>query len=641
MLQSIRDNIQGWLAWVIIIFLTIPFALWGVNQYFDVVGENFIAKVGDVEIPVLEYREAYQSRYQQLQQLYGERFRPELIDESQLSEETIDLLVRTELLNQQVQREGYRIADEKIVEQIRDVPAFQANGEFSQEVYRVQLSYRGMTPTAFEERLRKALELDQLQDAIRRTEFVVPEQVADSVALREQRRQFSNLSVPVSRFLDDVVVDDAEISAYYEENPSLFMTEEKVTLQYIELTAADFDTDIEMTEELLRERYQQEADQYLDQEQRLARHILFTADDEDAEAEALSAAAEVVQKLAAGADFAELAGEYSQDGGSAAEGGSLGWITRGMLVGPFEEELFAMQEGDVSEPVKTDFGYHIIRLDQIKAPQPRPFEDIRDQLADTLRAEMTEQRFYDRATELADLAFANPDSLELASNTLEMEIHTIPDVTRLFGSGIATNPAVRQAVFDETLLAEGLNSDLIEIGENHVAVVRAAEHILPQQKALDEVREEIGDRLEREAAETKAQELADSIADRARVGESLEELAGEFELPFTASRPATRNESGIPFDLLREVFKAKSPADGISTVEVVNVGANEFAVFQLDTVTKGEVGNLTEAERDARTRDLSRRAAVDQIPVIDMLNMPFKSLVDLFPACEIGFFKLH
>lgn len=604
MLQSIRENIKGVGAWVIIIFLCIPFAFWGINQYFDTAAQSAAATVNGEEISSFEVEQAYQQRYQQLLQAFGDQLPPGMINQQALRREQLDQLIIQELLRQKMQELGYRASDEQVRQMLREVPAFQENGQFSPELYRQALSMSGRSPAAFEALIRRDIALQQLQEGVNGTAFATPREAAMTIALEEQGRRHSSVVVPDEAFIDAVEITDEELQTYYEQNSAQFLTEETVDLAYIELSLDQFTQDIEVTDEALREIYASRADQYASQEERQASHVLIEGDSEEARAKAEAA----LQRIHGGEDFAAVAAELSDDPVSAEEGGDLGVIQRGQLEGPFEDALFAMEEGEVAGPVQTDFGFHIIKLEDIKAPELPAFEEIRDELARDYSEQSAKDAFNDAVQRMADATFRDEGSLESAASELDVEVKTIDGVTRNRGAQIASNPAVREAAFSDTVLNEGINSDPIQLGPEQVAVLRVVDHQAAEPKPLAQVEDQVRTRLRSERATAMAREKAESVLQRARAGESLADIAQAEGLVFRDESLTYRQTPDISAGYAQALFSADYPADS-PTLAMTGIENNDFVVFKLTNVVPGNYAGLTASERESRLRSVRQRIA--------------------------------
>ena len=349
---------------------------------------------------------------------------------------------------------------------------------------------------------RESLEVGDLQDGIADSTFLTPAEFRRYIELYNQRREVAYALFDVAAFSADVTIDDAAIAARYENNQASYQTAETVDLEYIELALADIAATVEVTEEELRAAYEEERERFQTTEERRARHILIEVADGQEDA-ARAAAESVAARLRGGEDFAAVAAEVSADAGTKAQGGDLGWIGRGMLVGPFEDALFAMQVGEVSAPVRTEFGFHVIRLDELRAGELQPFEAVREELAAETRTRRAEDEFYDRANELGEAAFdAYSELATRRDRRWSCRSRRLMGFPRSGDAGAFTNSAaVVQAAFAEEIVDSGRNSELVELAEDHVLVLRVAAHHVPTTKPLDEVREQIREELTRERAQ--------------------------------------------------------------------------------------------------------------------------------------------
>lgn len=578
MMQAIRDAITGWLAYAVIAVLIVPFAFWGVGDYFGFFGENYAVKVNDVEIPLQRYRASYNQRYTERRDAYGDAFDPDLIDEPALRQQVIDDMVEAELLHQYAIDRGLRTSDARLVERIHAIPAFQEGGVFSTERYRYLLEINGLNPSAFENDLRRSMTLAQLQSGIVNTAFM-PDALVDSVVrIIEQRREFAWVEVPVDRFYGGIEVTDEAIAEYYERNARRFMTPERVTAEYVTLTPEGIAAEVQVTEAALRAFYDERMQTLMAGEERRARHIMV-ADE--------SLATQLKSRLERGADFAELAAEHSEDVDTAAEGGDLGWIERGSFMPELEQTIYQLGEGEVSGPVKSGFGWHLIRVDEIRASDRPEFESMRDELAAEYRERAVESRYYELVERLADLAFENPDSLEPAADALGLTVERIEGVTRAGGDRLAADSRIRNALFSDEVLEQRFNSRLIELGDDRVAVTRVAEREPPRQRELAEVRDRIHQTLQREAARTRAIEAGEAIIERARAGEALPDLAREFGVIWHAQRTIGRGDRETPPTVIDAVFRAPRPGPDSTVIRSVRIG-DDFAVFRLDAVKSAE-----------------------------------------------------
>ena len=565
MLQSIRNRSQGWFAWAIVILITIPFALWGIQEYVGGGREPAAATVNGVEIPQREVQRAVQIQRQRLLTALGENADPALLDQLRLRDVALEGLIENEVLFQTAESAGFRVSDTQLVSRIHSISAFQENGVFSPALYEQTLRNQGMLPGGFEPMLRRDLLIEQLQQGIESSAFVTKAELDELLRLRQQHRDIGYLIVPSKNYESSVTVTDEEIAAYYEQNSRAYVRPEQVSVEYLELSVDELASGIEVGEDELRGYYDEHSNSYSKPEQRRASHILIPVDadaDEAAIAEARIQAEELVKRIRAGESFAELAREYSGDSGSAKEGGDLGLFGKGIMEPAFETAAFAMAQGEISEPVRTDFGFHIIIVTEIKPGTTPSFEDIRDQVATDYRRQQAEKQFYDAAEQLANLSYEHPDSLEPAAEQLGITIKTTPLFSRQGGEGITGEPKFVAAAFSPEVLEQEYNSEPIELSPVHMVVVRKKEYVPEQLQPLAEVKEKIAEQLRSEKARDAAYADAEKIVQRAAQGEDIKVLAEEYKLEWERIKSLSRNEQKVKSDIVRQAFRMARPTEG-------------------------------------------------------------------------------
>lgn len=608
-IQAFRDNIPKWLTGIILVLIIGPFALWGINSYFSASGDTSVAKVNGTEISPQDFQQAYQSRYQQLQQAFGTSFKPGMIDEKQLSQEVLRQLINETLLDQQVEKRHYSISDADLVATIQQIPAFQVDGKFSPQVYQATLSANGLTAAGFEQRERQGLNVSQMQNAIQASAFGTPQQLEIDQVVQNEQRQIAYAMISTKQYLAQANVSDADIAAYYKEHAEQFMTPEKITLSYVELDEAQLAKGEQVSDAQLQAMYEQQIASFKQDETREAQHILITVDGGDPKADATAKAKteDILKQLKAGADFAKLAEKYSNDPGSAKNGGDLGWIARGSMVKPFEDALFNIPKvGDVAGPVRTQYGYHIIKLEGIRSPSTKPFSQVREQLLAESQKKLADDQYFALGDQLANLAYEHPDSLQTVSKQLNLPIETVDNVTHDAGSGIAANPAVRQKAFSDAVLTQGNNSDPIQIGLNHVVVIRVKGHIPSEQRPLTDVREQIVALLKQQQATQKAQQIAQTAEAALKSGQAIAQVSSRYDLKFTPEKFVSRTEASVPPPLLSAVFISPKPVSGISESGTVALADGDQAIFVLTGVKAGNVSDLSKDQIVAKLQELTR-----------------------------------
>ncbi|HET6724761.1 MAG TPA: SurA N-terminal domain-containing protein [Gammaproteobacteria bacterium] len=592
MLESLREGTRGWIAWVIIAILIVPFALWGVGNYAGFITPSYVAEVNGADITINDFTKAREAQLERLHQLFGADYKA---DQAKLNKQVLDSLIDNRLVTQQAMDAGYRVGDRQLVAQIHSMPAFLVGGQFQLSVYQVKLQQAGYTPQGFESLIRQDLAVKQLQTGIANSAIATDSEFSHFVALAKEQRNVGYVVVNASRYLDQTNPTKAEIESWYKGHKDAYMTPEKVAIAYIELDAQDIAKQIPLDDQALKSLYQDKKDTFVKQEQRQAAHILIAPKGKTPEAEqqAKAKAESILKKIQSGGDFAKLAKKYSDDAGSAKKGGELGWIQHGELVKPFEKALFGMDKvGAVAGPIKSQFGYHIIKLEGVRKPQQKSFEEVRDQLAKDYRQKKAEDKFYKLGDRLGNLAFDNQDSLEPIHKALKLPIQQVKGVTRDTGEGIASNPAVRDAAFSTSVFRNGRNH-IVKLGKTHVIVLRDVDHEPAKLKPLSEVKDQIARTLKQRAAEKQAAQVAADIVAKAKQGASLKKAAGDIKVE--APVWIARNATTVPRPILTAAFKADIPADSKVSAGVVKLDSGDQAVYVVSGVKPGEPGSVTDA----------------------------------------------
>lgn len=620
MLSEIRDRATGWIAYIIVGIIVIPFAFWGVNEYFAGGEEVVVATVGDAEIQQVEYRRALENRRAQLRRIMGESFQPEIANSPEFRRGVLEDLISQRLLDQHADDQGYRVGDELLAQRIRSNPRFQQDSRFSPEVYRGAVAQMGLTEAGFEARMRSQLVLEQIRAGIEESAFVTEDQRARLLQQLLQERRFDFAVLAAQGFVEVVEVSDAEIEREYDENSERYRTPERLKVEYVELSVDDLASSISVTEEELQEAYQQKKERFTTEPVRRASHILIeTGSDasEEGVRNARSKAEDLLDELRSGSDFAELAKEHSDDPGSASEGGDLGRIEPGSMVEPFENALFALEEeGELTDPVRTRFGYHIIKLTEYEPAEIKPLEEVREQLLEEERARQAEALFLDRAEDFRNISYEQPQSLEPVADQLDLEIQQSDWFTRNDGTGIAANPKVREAAFSEDVYTEGLNSEAIELDISTLVVARRLDHEPTSVKPLSEVRSEIEARLKRRKAEDRVASLGPEIVQELESGTDWQEIVDEYGLsPETVSwtRSSPPAQGGPDPAVVDAVFRAPKPDEGQSVPGGLALASGDYAIFKLNEVSEGDVDKASEELVQRVDQSLRRRRSQDML----------------------------
>lgn len=595
MLQSLRDRTSGLVAWFIVGLLIIPFAFFGIEQFATGTADPEIATVGDEEITMREFRSAYNQRYQRLIQMLGEDFDVSQLDQDALREGVLESMIQEKARLQYAERQGWRTSDQAVVDFLKSVPAFQQDGRFSSERYRQLLSQQGMSPSRYEQQLREGLRAEQLRNAVVNSAFVVPKEAERVAALRGQRRDFDFVRVPVSRYLGESEPEEAAVREAYEAERDRWQVPERVQLAYLELNRERLASDqAEPDESVLRRIYEAEAEnRFSEPGRRRVRHILVEGEG------ARSKLEEAAQRIADGADFEDVAAEVSEDPGSAEEGGDLGWIERGDMVPAFEEAAFALDEGALSEPVESEFGWHLIRVDEVEEARTRDFEEeeVQERLLRIYREREADVVFRELYETIEQVSFEQAASLEPAAEAAGLEVKTTNWLSRGSEEDLLAHPEVAEAAFSESLRA-GENSRPIELAPGRVVVIRHDEYQEARVRDFAEVREDVAARLRRERARERATAVAGQLLESLREGSEFSTLAEEASLELRTAEGVTRDSGEWQGSVLSAVFAMPRPSQAEGVVaRRVDLGEDGIGVLRLRTV------------RDAETTDVEERLA--------------------------------
>jgi len=622
MLSEIRDRATGWIAYIIVGIIIIPFAFWGVNQYFAGGEDVVVATVGDAEIQQNEYRRALDSRRRQLRQVMGENFNPELANSPAFKRRVLDDMIARALLNQHADEQGYQVGDQQLAEAIRSNPRFQQENDFSPEAYQSAVSQMGLTRTGFESRMRRQLVLDQIRSGVTSSSIVTPSEERRLLSLLVQKRTFDYSVMEPESYVDEQTVTDAEVEAEYDADSERYRTPERMQVRYVELSVDDLASAVYVTEEELRRAYERNKERFQTDPVRHASHILIetgSGANADEPEQALAKARDLIEQLKAGADFAELAREHSDDPGSASKGGDLGRVEEGVMVQPFEEALFDLdEEGEIAqEPVKSRFGYHIIKLTEYQPGETKPFEAVKEQLAEEERGRQAESLFLDRAEAFRNISYENPQSLEPVADQLDLKIKESDWFTRNEGDGIASNPEVREVAFSEDVYTEGLNSRAIELDINTLVVVRKHEVQPSTLKPLAEVRDEIEARVKRRKATAHVASLGPELVEKLNADTSWDSIISEQGLEsrqVTWSRADQQSDQPAPpRALVDAVFRAPTPGGNQPVYGGLQLPDGGYALYALTNVLEGDPQDAPESVRSRVTSHLSQRRSQDML----------------------------
>jgi peptidyl-prolyl cis-trans isomerase D len=614
MLQAIRNKATGWFALALISLVLFTMLFFGVGDYLTTRVDTYVAKVGEDEISQNDFQQRFRDWQASMRQQMGEGYDPRLFEQPGLKRQMLDRLIDEKLLEQANARMGLVVPASRLQSEIMSIPAFQVAGQYSPEAYRNYLQARRMSPEAFDDELRTGIGVQLIPVAVQDSAIVGASEVDAYLRLSEQTRSFRFVRVgepaePVSE-----EIGDEELQKYYDDNVASFMKPETVTVEYVEIDAASIPVPGEPSETDLKERYEQEKSRFGAPERRLASHILVRPTTSDAEAQktALAKAEELVAKARAeGAEFAALARENSDDIGSREQGGDLGWIDTGLTDPAFEEALFAMEPGKISDPVHTDDGYHIIQLREVQQATYKPFEEVREQLITEFAQTERERLYGERSGELIDLVYKEPGDLKPTAEALGIEIKTAGPFTRDSGEGVFANPDAREMAFSDPVLVEGIVSDPVDLGDNRMVAIKMKDHKPSEPKPLTEVAAEVRTRILAQRRSEAVKARAEALYERVRGGETLETVAETMDAEIESADAIGRTSATPERALVNEAFRMPRPSADSPSRQLVQTGS-DYAIVELSAVVDGDLAKVTEARREQVRSELAQsRAAAE------------------------------
>lgn len=591
-MQAFREMVTGWLGKLLLALLMVPFAIFGIESYFAGGSRPVAAEVNGEKIYQSELDGKVEQERQQMMARLGPTADPALIDTKKLRKDALDGLINRELMKQQAEKDGFMVSDAVIAKKIQEEPSFQENGKFSLRMYEAALRAQGQDPQTFPQFAKRQVSIGLLATGVGASGFATASEVKRLSSIQSQSRDLHLAQVTATPFMAGVTVSDDEVKKFYDANPKRFTLPERVSLDYIELARDDFMSQVTVTDEDLKARYADRVNSMTNGEQRSAQHILIKADPKAKDAAAQYAAAlkkiqEVEKKARAGEDFAKLAKEYSQDIGTVSNGGDLGMAGHGQYVPEFDKALFALKQGEISAPVKTEYGYHLIKLNQIQKANVPTFEALKPDLEKDAKQAKADELFAD-AVEKLDAATYEASDLKDPAAKFKLAVQS----TEPFAQGqapagsIAANRNVMSAAFSDDLIKEGKNSQNIRLDDTHILWVRVKNHEASRLRPLAEVSSDVKTALTLDKANLKAKAVAEAVAKAINSGKSLAEAAAGNPLQWHDLPAATLN-SAFPSQAVGKLaFHLPAPAAGKLSADSVASG-DGYAVVALSKVNPG------------------------------------------------------
>lgn len=600
MLQSLRNKIHGWPAILVLGVAVFAMSFFGIEGYFTSRADTYVAKVGKHEISQQQFQDRLNQIRQQASAQLGDRFDPTIYEQPAEKLRVLDAMVDQELLLKANDDLGMKVPAQSLRDTIASIPQFQINGQFDAGAYRAALAGSNRTPAMFEDEVRSSLALRLIPDAISASTIVTDAEMNRFLNLRLQRRDLRYFTLPRPS-LSDSTVTDAQLEDYYKAHLADFMKPEQVSVSYLEVNGADLKLEEKPSEDELKKRYAEEKQRFVQPEQRLVSHILINVPKNatPAQQKAALAKAEKIAGEATTADFAKLAEKNSDDLGSKRQGGDLGWLEKGVTNAAFDEALFALKKGQISKPVLSDEGYHILWLRDVRSGQAKPFDEVRGQIEQEVLASQRDRRYNEVAGKLADQTYQNPSSLEPAAQALGLTIKHTDLFSRDGGTGIAANSKVIASAFSDDVLAQGNNSGLIELGSDHAVVIHVDKHQPAAERPLAEVRDTVKQKVLDERIEASAKKQADTLLQRLRKGDDMKAVAASAGVTVQTVANALRQQQGVPQPVSDEAFLLPHPHDGKSQFTAVPLQNGVVALLAVDKVQDADLSKVTKEQRNA------------------------------------------
>ena len=580
MMERLREGVNGIAVKIILGLIIFSFLFAGVGGFITAGNVEPAALVGQREISVNQFEQAYQNERQQMETQSGEMATallnsPEYL--SQFKRNVLDRMINQALLDQYVDELGFRVSETQIKQSIREIPSFSSNGIFNNDQYLAALRRTGLTSAQFADYIRQDLEREYLVNALQNSEFVLNNEMNLLHEIEAQTRSVRTLSLPLADFTKTVTITPEQKKAYYDQNAFRFLRPEQFKIEYVELSGTDLAALAEITDEEAQTYYQANLTTFGTAERRKVRHIMIEGKDDAAEKEAAS----VLAQLNSGADFATLAKTHSDDTFSAEQGGELDWIEKGVMDPEFEKAAFSLpSKGSISEVVKSDFGFHVIQLDDVKPSDAKPFEEMRVEILKQLKLQQAAEKFYEQSSLLAEKAFELPDNLNDAAEAVGVKVKETDFVALNELTGVLANPAVYKVLGQTEVRDDGLNSEAIEVGPEHLLIVRVNEVRPEMVLPFSEVDSQVEAILLQEESKKAAQALLDTLIADLKKGDtsSLEKSGYAFSEEKILTRESTEQ------DVVALSYKMPTPLKGQSEYAQTQNRNGDLILVQLDDV---------------------------------------------------------
>ena len=601
---------KRWLQIALLVVIVPPFALFGIDFYFrntDTGGA--LARIGDARISEVEFSRALRQAQEKMREMMRNNPDPSMLNSPQLKDSVLNELIERKVTLSHVAKAGMTISDAELQKMIAAVEAFHdQSGKFSRERYRQLLQGQGLTPATFEYQVRSNIMLEQVR-AIYSGSAFIPDSVADRLLkIREQEREVSQVVFNPADYRKQVKISDTDAEKYYTEHKGEFLVPERVKVEFVVLSLEAFQRNVEVSDEEIKKFYQENQSRFQTPEERRASHILIPAAasaSPEEKAKAKAQAEDLFKQLKANPKkFGEFAAQYSKDPGSAEKGGDLGFFGRGLMVKPFDDAAFSMKVGDISGPVETQYGYHIIRLDAIKAMKPTAQEAVRAQIESEIRKPKVAKAFAEAAENFNNLVYEQFDSLKPAVDALKLTLQKSDWVSRAGGNPnpLLNNDKLLAALFSDEVIKNKHNTSAIEVQPNMLLAARVIDHKAPEELPLDQVRKDIVQHLADQAATDLSEKAGRAALDKLKKGETV-------ALSWSAPQSVTlQKRQGLHPEAAQAVFGADTAK--LPAYSGVPVSQGRFVIYRITEVK--DVAEVNPEQRKALAKQLTQMIGQEQ-----------------------------
>ena len=602
MLQDIRQNIQGTAAKIVVGLIVVSFSIFGIESILLSGSGGGIAEVNGEDIDPVEVQQLVNTEKRRLISMLGDEIDPAMLDDQRLGAQALQSIISRKLQTQAAAEMKLTAGESQVGALIGGMEQFQLDGQFSPELYKNLLLNAGYTPSSFKKGLKEDLVLNQLRNGLAGSDFATAAELALNARISGELRDVRYFTIPLQKFIASADVSEDEVKRYYEDRQNQFLSEESLELDYIELGLDDFRQPVE--ESALLEMYELEKDSYAFAAENRVSHILFEVTGDESDDELRGRADAVLAELAAGKNFSELASTYSDDIGSASAGGDLGFSSGDAFPQEMEEAIALLEVGNVSPPVQTDAGLHLIKLTERRDGKASSLDELRGELEERIQVEAARVELLRTVESLRDYVFNAADLAE-PSEELGLTIKQSEPITRSQQDGLFSNASLMAAAFSEDVLEGGHNSEVVELGNNTFVVLRVRKHNPAEVQAMETVRQDIVLRITEGAALTAVSAEALRGLQALYSGEGVEAFANENSYEWQVELAASRNNPTVPASVMQRAFELPPPAEGESTFEYVLTPAGDALVFELVRVTAGDFSVLGERDKLGLTQQVS------------------------------------